>query len=160
MATVLPKTIQDDEMLGRSVFSSSAEKRARRGIIIRDIFLVRRDDNCISVDRMDHASDEEMALLADARGEGRNSEFYGWATLNAADAAGAVSLNDAIYRRAIEASPLRENPYHANIVMALPDANLERRDIQKQHALALAANAEWRPRPHAPARAIAPLAKT
>ena len=37
------KTIRDDEILGRSVFSGSAARRADKGHIVRDVFLVRLD---------------------------------------------------------------------------------------------------------------------
>lgn len=151
MAGELPKTIRDEEELGRSVFSSAAERRARsRGTIVRDVFLVRRGDDCVSVDRMCHASDETMARLASARGKERGSTFYGWAILTAG---AARSNSDQMqYRRTIEASPLPDNRYHTNIVMSLPDADdQERRDIQKQHALALAKCSEWRPRPYSTA---------
>ena len=149
MAGELPKTIRDEEKLGRSVFSSSAEKRARKGIIIREIFLVRREDDCVSVDRMGYTSDETMARLASVRGKERVRTFYGWAILTAG---AARSNSDQMeYRRTIEASPLPDNRYHANIVMNLPSADEpERRDIQKQHALALAKCAKWRPRPCSP----------
>lgn len=150
MAGELPKTIRDEEELGRSVFSSSAEKRARRGIIVRDVFLVRPGDDCVSVDRMCHADDETMARLACARGKERGSTFYGWAVLTAG--AARSNSNQREYRRTIEASPLPDNRCHANIVMSLPDAGeQERRDIQKQHALALAKCSKWRPRPYSTA---------
>ena len=143
----LEKTIRDDEMLGRSVFSNSVARRALRGTIVRDVFLVRLEDDCVSVDRMDYAPVETMASLADARGEGRGAKFYGWATL----IAGAARSGDAECRRTVEASPLPENRYHANIVLTILGADMERRDIQKQHALALAKCAKWLPRPHSTA---------
>ena len=70
MADDLPsERIEDGETLGRSVFRSTAAKRARRdGTIIRDVFLVRREDDSVSVDRMDCEAAETMAALADARG--------------------------------------------------------------------------------------------
>ena len=136
--------------LGRSVFSSSAARRADRGTIVRDAFLVRLEDDCVSADRMDYAPVETMASLANARGEERRTTFYGWATL----IAGAARSGDAEYRRTVEASPLPENPYHANIVMAVLGADVERRDIQKQHALALAKCAKWLPRPHSTSQAM------
>lgn len=151
MTIDLPERIRDDEMLGRSVFSGSAAERGKRkGVIIRNVFQVRPDEDCISVDRMNYESDERMALLADVRGKGRGATFYGWAMLSADDAAQA---GDAELRRTVEASPLPENPYHANVVMTIPAdlAKNERQDIQKQHAVALAACAKWRPRPDATA---------
>ena len=141
------KTIRDDEMLGRSVFSGSAARRAYRGHIVRDVFLVRLEDDCVSVDRMDYAPVETMTSLAEARGERRGATFYGWATL----IAGAARSGDVECRRTVEASPLPENPYHANIVMAVLGVDVERRDIQKQHALALAKCAKWLPRPRSTA---------
>ena len=141
------KAIRDEEMLGRDVFSSGAARRACRGTIVRDVFLVRLEDDCVSVDRMDYAPVETMTLLAEARGERRGATFYGWAML----VAGAARSEDAECRRTVEASPLPENPYHANIFMTILGADVERRDIQKQHALALAKCAKWLPRPHSTA---------
>ena len=80
-----------------------------------------------------------MTCISDAiaarRGSGRL--FYGWATLTVAHA----SANG----RSVRASPLANNPYHADIELNIRP-NLERRDAQKQHADDLAARAHWRER--------------
>ena len=147
MADDLPsERIEDGETLGRSVFRSTAAKRAKRdGTIIRDVFLVRREDDSVSVDRMDYEAAETMAALADARGRERGDTFYGWASLSASEA----RADDAEFARVVRATPLPDNPCHADIVMLISAelSDEERRDVQKQHAVALAAVAEWRPRP-------------
>ena len=64
------------------MFSSRRAKKARRRQPIPEVFLVRPEDDGISVDRMDHASRNEMAAIAAERGQGRGkegAEFHGWA---------------------------------------------------------------------------------
>ncbi len=95
---------------------------------------MRREDDRISVDRMDHATRAEMVELAVARGLERDREFYGWAILTVADA----ETNG----RTVEATPLESNPYHADICLNLPDDG-DRREWQKQHSVELAARAVW-----------------
>jgi len=99
--------------------------------------LVRPDDDRISVDRMDFAPRQVMAMLAVARGRGRESggrTFYGWAILTA-DRAAANG-------RTVEATPFESNPYHADICLNLTDSP-DRRELQKQHSVELAAYARW-----------------
>ena len=130
----------DSENLGRSVFSSSYTKRARKGIVIPEIFLGPHGEDSISVDRMDHVSRTVLAELSKERGQNRipSRDFYGWAIVKASDAA----LNG----RTIQATPDDTNKYHADIFLNLPD-NDERRDIQKQHAVELATRSEWQDAP-------------
>lgn len=63
--------------------------------------------------------------------------FYGWAVVTAGKVAYAGCE--------VEASPLPENLYHADIV--LPDSVVEDADDQLQYAVALAGMAEWQPYP-------------
>ena len=102
---------------------------------------MRLEDDRISVDRMDHASRDEMAALARSRGQARDNgsaPFYGWAILTVAHA----DANG----RTVQPSPLESNPYHADICLNLPD-DTDRRDKQKEHALDLAAHATWEESP-------------
>ena len=102
----------ETEHLGRSVFSSKLAKKARRPQPVPEAFLVRREDDRISVDRMDHAERTEMTELAAARGRERGREFRGWAILTVAHA----ESNG----RTVEATPLESNPYHADICLICP----------------------------------------
>ena len=95
---------------------------------------MRQEDDRISVDRMDHAERIEMMELAAARGQERGREFHGWAILTVAHAAS--------NGRSVEATPIESNPYHADICLNLPDG-VERRELQKQHSVDLAARAVW-----------------
>ena len=94
----------------------------------------------LSVDRLDHASDKAMTAIADAvaTGRGENRKFYGWAVL-------AVRHAEGMMNRAVHASPLPDNPYHADIDLRLANET-EVRDMQKQHAADLATHAAWRER--------------
>ena len=131
--------LEDSDNLGRGVYKSNEAKRARNNVIMHTIFLEREDANSLSVDRLDIALDEEMTAIGDRnanlRGPDRN--FYGWATITVA-----VASEDG---RAVRATPLLENRYHADIDLNVPD-EAERRERQQQHANALAASAEWRNR--------------
>ena len=90
---------------------------------------------------MDFATRQEMAMLAAARGQERGPDgktFYGWAILTADKAAS--------NGRFVEASPVESNPYHADICLNVPD-NPDRRELQKQHSVELAAHAKWEEAP-------------
>lgn len=137
--------LTEDENLGRSVYSKSRAKKARKLQPIPEVFLVSRADDKISVDRMDYAHRTEMARLAVRRGHERSDvprEFHGWAVLTVSDA----SENG----RSVTESPIDDNPYHADICMKMPDDDKhrdERRMMQKQHSLELALKAIWEEAP-------------
>ncbi len=102
---------------------------------------MRPADNRISVDRMDFATRLEMATLTTARGQERDpagKTFYGWAILTANNAAS--------NGRIVEATPVESNPYHADICLNLSDRP-DRRELQKQHSVDLAAHATWEEAP-------------
>ena len=104
-------------------------------------FLVSRSEDKISADRLDHAHRTEMAGIASKRGHERRDGpkvFHGWAIVTANDA----SANG----RWVKESPLDDNPYHSDICMELPEGD-ERRDVQKEHSVDLAANATWEDAP-------------
>ena len=129
------------ENLGRSVYSRRSAKKARQPQPIPEAFLVSRSDDKISTDRLDHAHRTKMAEIASKRGHERRDgprEFHGWAI---------VTVNDASANgRWVMESPLDDNPYHSDIYMELPEGD-ERRDMQKEHSVNLAANATWEDAP-------------
>lgn len=137
--------LTEDENLGRSVYSRSRAKKARKLQPIPEVFLVSRADDKISVDRMDHADRTRMARIAVRRGHERSDgpkEFQGWAVLTVGDACGDG--------RSVTESPLDDNPYHADICMNLSCGDKhrdERRMMQKQHSLELALKAVWEEAP-------------
>ncbi len=122
------------ENLGRDVFSRSQARRADRGRIPLNVFLEKKGEPRLSVDRLDFASPRDAAEIADRVANGRGRTFFGWAVVKADTAA----LNG----RKVTASPQPDNPYHADIV--LPDVAVEDRDEQKRHAQELADGASWR----------------
>ena len=129
--------LRDSEDIGRSVFSGTAARRARKqGTVIPEIFLESLEADSISVDRMDHAPRTALAALSERTGQNRNPprNFYGGAVMKVSDA----SSNG----RTVKATPDDSNIYHADIFLNLPDDD-ERRDEQKQHANELATLAEW-----------------
>lgn len=84
------------------------------------------------------APPDEATVIAEAVATKRNASFYGWAFLTASSARGK--------ERETVASPIENNPYHADIV--LPNAALEDREEQKRHALELADASRWRESPN------------
>ena len=108
----------------------------------RRAFLERWGKVEISVDRLDFAEPEEMAVLGDSVAASRSSvdrkvTFYGWLVI-AAEYAGS-SERQVIY------TPQPDNPYHTDII--LPDSAAEDRDEQTRHAQELADASRWRERP-------------
>ena len=127
--------IDPDEDLGRSVFSSSHAKRARRSRIPHHVFLEKEGENKISVDRLSIAPSDAALVLAEKTADSRNASFYSWATLvaNKAETNG---------RRVVSSPmPIQDNPYHADII--LPDSVEEDREEQKRHAQELADYSSW-----------------
>ena len=133
----VPIDISDQENLARGIFSKSIAKRAPRKIP-KTVFLEKRGKKNISVDRIDVASSIDILVdLSDEIAKNRQGPFCGWAVITAENA----SDNE----REVLASPLQDNPYHADII--LPDAAVKEREEQKTHAQQLADKATWRERP-------------
>ena len=126
--------IAHDEELGRGVFSSKQAKRAQRSRVPYHVFLERSGCTHISVDRLTMPSAEDAEVIAGRVAEARDSTFYGWAVVTAAEA----QKND----RRVVPSPLPDNPRHADIV--LPQAVTDDREEQKRHAQELADVSRWR----------------
>lgn len=141
-----PGTISPDEGLGRGVFSSKHRKRARRSRVPHHVFLERQGETTISVDRIDQASPEEAAAIGTGVASLRQRTFYGWAVVEARDA----SSN----RRRVEATPLPDNPYHADIILLdITSKILDEQEIwdeQMRHAQELADVSYWRDPPNPP----------
>ena len=137
---VMRKNINDDDHLGRAVFSSKQEKRARLGHIMHTIFLEKEGNNLLSVDRFGFCSEAELTDIQDKNAELRSQteskqrSFYGWAKITA--------IMARKKGRTVQSTPLKNNFYHADI--NLPEGI--DRDGQKEHAKELASNAKWAPR--------------
>ena len=129
--------LEQVDNLGRSVFSRKRARRLARGNIDPHTFLETIEVDSLSVDRLDHASDETMTEIADQTAGLRLANFYGWAVVTVEDA----SRDE----RTVRATPMLHNPYHADIELNVPDST-ERRDEQRKHAVALANHASWRKR--------------
>ena len=138
----VPDHIASDEELGRGVFSSRNARRAERSRIPYNVFLEKVGQTDISVDRLSIAPEKEAVAIAVNVGAARTppATFYGWAVVTAEEA----RRNG---REAI-ASPLNDNPYHADI--RLPELTVEDREEQKRHAQELADASRWRERPNLP----------
>src|SRR5262245_2465198 len=90
----------------------------------------------ISVDRVGHVSDRELAAIAQSQcPEGKT--VYGWAEVLAVDA----RKGD----RSVNADPEADNPYHALIL--LPEGDRSDDDARTHHANELAGYARWRVAP-------------
>ena len=131
-----PAEMDENEDLGRSVFSRRRRDRARKGNVDLDVFLEREQAESISVDRMDHATVDELAEWSRERGRSREPprQFHGWAVLKVLDAA--------TNGRAVEATPTLQNRCHADILLNVT-AGEERRRRQKEHAVELADKSRW-----------------
>jgi hypothetical protein len=126
--------LQSSETLGRRIFSQKRARRLERGAPVLDVFLPPHDVDSISVDRLDHASKVQMTNIADADASRRRMPFFGWATVLVHEAA----RNG----RTVAPRPEPANRFHCEIVFNITDA-ARRRELQKEHANALAAVAKW-----------------
>ena len=143
--------VRGGETLGRRVSDTPGDRRGywRRirqnpDLIPRDVFKptlksrTAAGNFCVSTDRLDAAeSPGESAAIADREADEAGEIFYGWAAVSA-EAAGRDG-------RRVCPSPTDSNPFHADIV--LPEGPRGEKDTRRRHALALAENALWRPRP-------------
>lgn len=129
--------VAPDECLGRRVFSNRDRNRAKREKTPLKVFLEKEGTRTISTDRVDVVNPDVIAAIADKSAANRSGPFRGWAV---------VSRQNACKRgRHVCASPLPDNPYHADIV--LPEAAALDPDEQEVHAQELARCSKWRERP-------------
>ena len=82
----IPETIENDDYLGRAVFSSNAFHKERK--TIRHKVFLERPGCSISIDRFGFCKLEKLAAIQDKNAHARSSEefkrsFYGWAKLKA-----------------------------------------------------------------------------
>ena len=134
-----PGPVEDDEELGRSVFSGRQSRTATNSGVPFHVFLERAGEREISVDRLTLTPLAEIAANAIRVAAQRNPprNFYGWAVVRAEQVrAAGYEVHD---------SPLPDNRYHTDII--LPDNAVENADIQRQCAIALAGMSRWRPGP-------------
>ncbi len=130
----LPKNIEDKDFLGRAIFSSKGFNKSKK---IRYHVFFRKDDQSLSVDRFDFCSIKDLTDIQDKNAEQRSKNesqkrsFYGWAKIQAVHASAS--------RRQLHATPLKDNPYHADIILP---KNIDR-DTERMHAKELAFHSKW-----------------
>ena len=129
--------VQGSEVLGRRVYSRRRADRARKGRVQKSLFLAEEGVAAISTDRLFPNELVAIAGIARLEGANRTGPFYGWAEI-------AVS-NASQEGRRVRASPTRNNPYHADIV--LPGRVASDREEQGRHAQRLADASSWRESP-------------
>jgi len=132
----IPEHLTREEELGRRVYSSKSARRAERSRVPFHEFLEIPGEVLLSVDRLSIGPPNKVTGIAVQDGVARGKTFYGWAVLTVEQA-----TRDG---REATASPLPNNPYHADI--RLPSPADEDREVQKQHAQELADNSRWRSR--------------
>lgn len=132
--TEVPADVALEEELGRGVASSKGAARAKRSRVPFREFLPQSGETNISVDRLSVAPLNDALAIAEARDTARGRTFYGWVVVTA-ESAGENG-------RQVVASPVYDNPYHADIV--LPQSVAQDRDSQKRHAQELADSSRWR----------------
>lgn len=133
--------LHDSDLLGRGVYSRNRARKWRNSKKDHGSF---NDGDEISVDRLGHASDDDMAQIQVEAGRQRGSnKFFGWAVLP-------VQMANKKGSRAVVPDPIDEpafkNPYHALIKLLLADG-ADRSDEQLAHAVELASKAIWKPSP-------------
>ena len=89
----------------------------------------------LSVDRMDHATREELAGLAEKNTTRHNPLLWGWYTLSAAEVGEA--------KCSVKSSPWEGNPYHADILIPVNLGAADSRDDLMEYARDLAYCAEF-----------------
>ena len=109
----MDQTIKNEDILGRAVFSSKQAKKASRGKMETSIFL-ERPGASLSVDRVGFCSTQELTSIQNKNAELRSTQeskrsFYGWVNVEAKIARG--------NRRRVQATPMKNNPYHAEIIL-------------------------------------------
>lgn len=132
----VPKDIAPEEELGRGVFSEKHKHRATRSRVPFHVFLEKPGKTEISVDRLRIAPPGEARTIADKVAAARKRAFHGWAFV--------IAERAVSNKRRVTASPLPDNPYHADII--LPQLTADDREEQKRHAQELADASEWRGR--------------
>ncbi len=143
MATI-PRSIDEDEKLGRHEWSRSIAKkvygRLARGEAPRPPASKFKppDGSCeLSVDRMNFVDQRELAKLAEKNSTRNDPSLRGWYTLKAGDVAEAKCT--------VQGSPLEGNPYHADIILPVNVSAVDSRDDLMEYARNLAYLADFEP---------------
>ena len=126
--------LRSEKGLGRRVFSKSIAKKLERGLkgrLYRE-FLIKPGQTAISLDRLSGAPLGELAALAHAESVSRDGSFHGWALITGEDACGKD--------RRVIASPLDNNPYHADILLPASAATDKGERVRHAHELATASS--------------------
>lgn len=130
--------LDKNELIGRGVFSSKLAVKARKKVVGHQAFLEHVSVDRISVDRVTQAPLSFFIgignRIASTRRNGKRN-FYGWAVLKVEDA-------ESEFRK-VESTPIDGNPHHADICLLNLPNDHNRRSVQIDHAVALAADAEW-----------------
>lgn len=136
--------IKRNDRLGREERSQSDAKKAFRRLKSEGRARVRvskfqppRDSNEISVNRMDLAPKSTMAAIGKRNASHLNKQFWGWYILTAEDVEEAGC--------SIKPSPLKDNRYHADIIIPVALDAEDRRDTIIEHARDLAYHATFLP---------------
>lgn len=133
---MLPE-VQLNDKVGRAICSRRDARAIKNNKCRPKIFDDQKSLYAISVDRFGFCSDKELTKIQEQRADrvaikyARECSFYGWAQLKVEDIQQVAS---------VKASPVEENPYHADICLPTNESEDER----IAHLHALAAHAQWR----------------
>lgn len=132
--------LRPDEGLGRRVSSRGHRAKVQSGNAPLNLFILpdkQPERHKISVDRLHDEYLADVSAIADYYFKHEHPEkrnFYGWAEVTQEKAS---ELG-----RKVEPTPLRDNKYHADIVLPFLAA-IDPREMER-HATELAAKASWR----------------
>lgn len=143
-ASDMPAVIDRSDTLGREESSESTARKiyrnrhskSRGGPSVQR-FKPPRNSNKISVNRLDYASEEEMAEIGVRHATAQGKSFWGWYVLYGRDVEEVGC--------AVEPSPALDNQYHADIVVPVALDAKERREELIEYARDLAYRASFRP---------------
>lgn len=129
--------VEDGETLGRRVSSRKRARKAQRKLnprISHREFMPRQGERELSLDRLSIVPLKTAVAIADRAAQNTPSgKFCGWITVSAK-----IARINGIQ---VIASPLDDNPYHADIVFPSSD-----KDECLKHAQELALKADWQDR--------------
>ena len=131
--------LRANERLGRRITSKSEARKARNRAEVPFTNFVNPDHSeRLSVDRMDLATIEEIAVIVEQEFAEQVTGLRGWAIVTVRIARGGG--------RRVEATRTDTNPYHADIVLGLPRGD-DARDHAIAHAQDLARHASYQAPP-------------
>ena len=137
-------SLGNSEKLGREERSKTSAKRSFHQLRTKGKVNVRAskfepstNTNEISVNRMDIAPTTILAQIGARNANSVGKKFWGWYTLTAEDIK-EVGCN-------VKPTPLKENPYHADIVIPVILETDDRKNAIREYARDLAYRAEFLP---------------